>query len=311
MKKIIFLILIFTFVLTFYIRAEDQQIPPNNTPMYVKYESAWFYGDPNDFGKEVKNRKILYFGNKVILVGNKKANDKIFLCVQLPDNSKFWAPMDYLVVKFIVLTDKNIKCFSQPDESYGKKIKLQTGYLGYYVKESSGFINVDFNFYAPKKPEENSTWIGNVWIKTVNYTDSVQVAEQASYLIRAYNDLYGKKMDVDTAVKRLKTALENQDETVITYVLQDLLTQLESGVKINKTDTKEGNYYTPTVTLRFRESPSMDSKFIRNLNKGEKLKLLEKGEEDTVNGIKGNWCKFETEEGEIGWAFDAYVEEIN
>jgi len=69
--------------------------------------------------------------------------------------------------------------------------------------------------------------------------------------------------------------------------------------------------YKPSVNnLRFRESPTLDGKYIRTLKKGEKLQLLETGKTETINGVKGTWVKVKTEKGEIGWCFDAYLEEV-
>ena len=69
--------------------------------------------------------------------------------------------------------------------------------------------------------------------------------------------------------------------------------------------------YTPTIdNLRFRETPTLDGKFIRMLNKGEQLELIEKGKEETISGTKGTWVKVKTEKGEVGWCFDAYLEEV-
>ena len=70
------------------------------------------------------------------------------------------------------------------------------------------------------------------------------------------------------------------------------------------------NYVSIVSNLRFRETPTLDGKFIRFLNKDETLELLEKGKEETINKVKGTWVKVKTEKGEIGWCFDAYLEEV-
>jgi len=76
-------------------------------------------------------------------------------------------------------------------------------------------------------------------------------------------------------------------------------------------ETKGVKLYTPTIeNLRFRETPTLDGKFIRLLVKGEKLELLERGKTEEVSGTKGTWVKVKTEKGEVGWAFDAYLEEV-
>lgn len=70
-------------------------------------------------------------------------------------------------------------------------------------------------------------------------------------------------------------------------------------------------YFTPSgENVRFRVTPGTEGTFIRFLVAGEKLKFLEKGNEETIKGTRGAWCKFETEKGETGWCFDAFLNEI-
>ena len=82
------------------------------------------------------------------------------------------------------------------------------------------------------------------------------------------------------------------------------------GAEIKKENVIE-KILTPAVdNLRFREYPSQYGIFIRSLLKGEKLELIEKGNEETINGVKGCRVKVKTEKGEVGWTFDAYLEEV-
>lgn len=68
---------------------------------------------------------------------------------------------------------------------------------------------------------------------------------------------------------------------------------------------------TPTVdNLRLRETSDQNGKVIRNLVKGEKLKYVESGKADTIQDIQGLWVKVKTEKGEVGWCFDAYLDEV-
>jgi Leucine-rich repeat (LRR) protein len=69
-------------------------------------------------------------------------------------------------------------------------------------------------------------------------------------------------------------------------------------------------YIAQVDTLRIRESPNQGGKIIRMLSKGENLELLEKGKEETISGVHGSWLKVKTDKGEIGWCFDAYLEEV-
>jgi hypothetical protein len=86
-----------------------------------------------------------------------------------------------------------------------------------------------------------------------------------------------------------------------------------SGWVLDSYIIKEKDYvnsikYIPKVdNLRLRESPSIDGKIIRLLTKNEKLEFMERGKEETINGIKGYWINIKTEKGETGWCFDGYL----
>jgi hypothetical protein len=88
--------------------------------------------------------------------------------------------------------------------------------------------------------------------------------------------------------------------------IRDILNE----IKINNLNSIKLYYKTLLNNLRFRETAGSNGKFIRTLLKNEKLEFIEKGNEETINGVKGNWVKVKTEKGEIGWCFDGYLEEI-
>lgn len=311
MKKFILFILLFG-LLTNFIFAADEEIPAKNSIVYLKYESAWLFSNDNDLeknAKDVKEKKIFNFGNKFTVVGNKKIKDKIFLNVVLPDKTKFWGSLDYFTVKFITIIENDLKSYTQPDDGYIAKYKLQTGYFGYYITAQDEWVKVKFISYVQgKNPGDKPVWIGDVWIKS-GYTDDIKTAQQGYALALAYNALYGKTKDVNLAIKKLQNGISNVDEqTSITPILEELLNQLKEN---SETEMKVGNYYAPNVTnLRFRQDPVSDGSVIRNLVQGEKLKLLVIGEEETINDIKGVWGKFETEKGEIGWCFSGYLSSV-
>jgi len=114
-----------------------------------------------------------------------------------------------------------------------------------------------------------------------------------------YQGYLNNKVDkVTTNKDELDIIFKNKSIKKFTYSELILLNNLEKYLK-------------PVIdSLRFRKYPSTEGKFIRNLKKGEKLELLEIGMEETINGVKGNWVKVKTEKGEIGWCFDAYLEEV-
>lgn len=112
--------------------------------------------------------------------------------------------------------------------------------------------------------------------------------------------------------KNKKPPIEIPEEMIKLYKYFDELTATIHFYE-PKEDKKDTNkkYYAPKVAaLRLRESPTLDGKFIRSLLKGEKLELIEKGKEEMISGVKGNWVKVRTEKGEIGWCFSGYLEEL-
>ncbi len=112
----------------------------------------------------------------------------------------------------------------------------------------------------------------------------------------------------DTINNPLTMAVDDQGYIYIFDNFLSKLTKYELITDNNKTLKK---YYSPTVsTLRLRESPSLNGKYIRTLKQGEKLELLETGKKETIDGIKGNWVKVRTNQGEEGWCFDGYLEEV-
>jgi hypothetical protein len=70
-------------------------------------------------------------------------------------------------------------------------------------------------------------------------------------------------------------------------------------------------FYNPKVDkLRLREKQGHDGKVMKFLMKTDKLELVGLGQEATIDKIKGRWVKVRTEQGEIGWCFDGYLEEV-
>jgi hypothetical protein len=103
------------------------------------------------------------------------------------------------------------------------------------------------------------------------------------------------------------------------------------GKPYHRVGSPQIKYYKPVISsLRLRERPWPDSKVQRILNKDERLLILIHGKKEvelerargdgkwvkvqigdvTVDGVKGNWVKVLTEKDEIGWCFDAYLEQM-
>jgi len=208
-----------------------------NTTQYLKYQ-AWLYLNKDDLGKlakDVKDKILLEFANKVIVLKDAKVNEKVYFNVSLPDKSNYWIAKEHLTEKFVTINQPDVVCYKQPDSAYvNSNIKLQPGDFAYFVKEQDGFINVDFISYMPRTKNKQSTWVGNVWIKD-GFTDDFKIARESYLLARVYNDLYGKTPNKDGAIQKLREAqdINGGEETEITYVLKTLLNELV-GVNIER-----------------------------------------------------------------------------
>lgn len=79
--------------------------------------------------------------------------------------------------------------------------------------------------------------------------------------------------------------------------------------KYIKIDGPKIKYYRPKINnLRLRSEQSTDSKIIKILHTQDKLLLLKTGKEEVLKGVKGTWIKIITDQNEIGWCFNSYVE---
>jgi len=247
MKKILIFLLFVMLLLNVSCKKDTKTTVPTNSvqetaTMYVKYQS-WSYTNDSDLekpSKDVKEKKLMEFANKVTVIGSKKVGDKEFVQIQIPDKSKFWIEKKYLVTKFITINLKDVNAYKQPDEGYlNAGFKLQTGDFAYFNKEESGFINVEFITYMPRGKNNEVVWVGNVWIKD-GFTEDLKAAKESYFLAIAYKELYGKNKNVESAKEKLKEALDvnGGTETEITPVVKALLSELE-GKKTDSTSDKK------------------------------------------------------------------------
>lgn len=58
------------------------------------------------------------------------------------------------------------------------------------------------------------------------------------------------------------------------------------------------------------DKASINSKVITEIKRGEKIKVFSKVKKATIKGITGYWVRVKTEDGTIGWCFDAYINEL-
>ena len=202
-----------------------------NITQYVKHSSAWLYANEEDLGKkpgEVKEKKLVYFGNKITVVSSKKINDKEYYIVQLPDKTEYWGEKDYFAIKFIVINQSDVACYSQPDISFKTNIKLQPGDFGIFEEEMDGWVSVNFKAYRPYVKDGERKWVGKRWIKE-GYIDNLETSKEAYYLYLAYYwniQKDNKEKAIDMLNKAL--AINGGVESEITYVIKDYLNEIKS-----------------------------------------------------------------------------------
>ena len=197
---------------------------------YIKSYGSYVFQNEEDLGKnakEVKEKKYLEFGSKLTLLKSKEITGKEYLKVQLPDKSEYWIDNESVTEKFIVINQKNVEVFDQPDTDYKTGIKLQPGDYGLFVKEQDGWTNVEFFALRPFSEDGERKWVGNKWIKG-GFTNNVKAAKEAYLLYLAYYYKINKN-DTDKAMKYLEEALEvnKGDKSEIYSALEDYANELE------------------------------------------------------------------------------------
>lgn len=198
--------------------------------LYVKY-SSWFYKNDGDLGKaakDVTDKKLLEFGNKVTVLKSKKSGDKEYFQIQLPDKSKYWGEKSDLVEKLITINQPDVECYKQPDESFViRNVKLQPGDFFYYVGEQDGFYKLSSICSLPRGKDNDVVWLGEFWIKQ-GFTDDPFIAKDSYRLALAYYQLYNKK-DKEKALEMMKKILEDGPEGDLENVIQNVINELEAG----------------------------------------------------------------------------------
>lgn len=232
MKKLLLYILIIALVFSFLnckkIKLTEEESVESVT-QYIK-ESVWAFEKEEDLikdPKEVKEKKLLEFGDKITVLKMKKIEEKEYYNIQLPDKTKLWVPVKNVTEKFIIINQNDVETYKQPEQDYKTGVKLQPGDFGIFVKEQDGWINVDFFAYRPLKDGEDRKWVGNKWIKE-GYTEDIKAAREAYYL---YLSCFYKisKNDNTTALKYIKLALDANkgDQSEIYSVIEEFQKELE------------------------------------------------------------------------------------
>jgi hypothetical protein len=233
--------------------SKKAEIPPSEEQvqkptMYVKEWGVWFYRNEEDAGKpskEVKDKLYMDFGSKVTVLDEKNINGKDFFKVQLPDQTDYWVRKTVFVEKFIIINQKDVLCYKQPDLDYADTILLQPGDFGLFQREIDGWMLADFLAYRPKESGGDRAVVGEKWIKE-GYTTDLRAAKEAFYLNRAYYYQFSKNKNREKAVEMLEKARNiNVDaDTEITYVIETLLEELKGTAH----KESEGNVEIITIT---------------------------------------------------------------
>jgi hypothetical protein len=132
---------------------------------------------------------------------------------------------------------------------------------------------------------------------------------EKSYIIRVKH--YGDNIERDLKVSFV------DDEKIIFHKMEWfkelplLSNDYGKDIIYTKTDGPVIKYFKPKVAnLRMRSEASSKGKVIRTLTKEDKVLILEKGEKETIEGVKGIWMRVLSDKNEIGWCFDAYLESL-
>ncbi len=127
----------------------------------------------------------------------------------------------------------------------------------------------------------------------------------------------GSKILISEPKEKILEVIEHKGENWVKVKTQEGVTgwidmskgnvmSIYQHVNIKKTYVK-----TTVDKLRLRDSIGQDSKVIKELKLGEKLKyIVSDDKEIEIDGIKGHWVKVRTEPGEEGFCFDGYLEEV-
>lgn len=232
------------------------------------------------------NQSILFLQYKIKYL----QNDKLFLNIYINVNYKDLEN---------IINNKNIKVIQNSN-----KIKFGTGYTYAYLKkysEKNSSITTTNSINVTKLiMTAGSEYTSDVLIYNFYLNDKYKT----EVLLEFFNICQTTKLDRNKVnTKQVDDLIKNKkDEVKLYFEIDETIKNLGFDIK--------NDFISSIPNLRFRDIPSQDGKIIRILNQNEKVEILEFGKEETINNVKGNWVKVKTEKGEVGWCFDAYLEEI-
>ena len=233
--------------------------------------------------------------------------------------------------KLIKINAENNRTIDYVEYEYNgdKRIKEKYHYKDGRVEESP-YEYTDDNSYTIYNPQ----FLLEKYYKQTHeerIEGEYKVVEERIYVSenQKYDDYTGKFIDKwkNDSIKEIQLAYpkygggEYVEKHIYIYegdneedVVNEFIKKEEYIEKVVK-ETKKIFYTPKTKNVRLEVSPELKGKLIRKLKLGEKLEFIEEGKAEMIKGSKGIWIsgiwrKVKTEKGEVGWCFDAYLEEV-
>ena len=224
-----------------------------------------------------------------------------------------------------------------------KKVEKKKGFMN---ESKKSYENISFEYFKYRGkvvgqtsfhlnvPEVNQRYIKGLEIKRKNYFISfvIDYSDYPTYSIPDRYPEYFERIEEEVLVKNGKKRKVQYNPTWKEPIEKNYIEFYNLIKKKNKKAPQElvklweyfdvilnslelfepAKYVTPTVKkLSLRKDATTGSERIRVVTKGEKLEVLDDiNPPELIGGDYGFWVKVKTSKGEIGWCFDAYLEEV-
>ena len=74
---------------------------------------------------------------------------------------------------------------------------------------------------------------------------------------------------------------------------------------------EKSEFYITEAVLRLRTNAGTSSDIVATIPKGSRIKLLEEGNIQIIDGIAAKWVRVETSDGKQGWCFSGYIKSLD
>jgi hypothetical protein len=85
-----------------------------------------------------------------------------------------------------------------------------------------------------------------------------------------------------------------------------IVIMVTAGYAFSQSGAGKAMHVVPATGINLRESPSLSGRIITALPQHTKLVILEKGQNDTINGVRNYWYRVNVG-GRVGWVFGAHI----